>query len=86
MNDALIEQFIRDAAAAPAGKRMHALIAMVAERCATICDIEADSEPANSGAAHASRTIRAAFIGAPPQLKPAARAEAAHALQMATKH
>ena len=77
MNDRLANQFIADAAKAPAGQRMYALIAMVAEHCATICDIEAESDKRqNRGASHASKTIRAAFIGRPElnMMKPTAQA------------
>ena len=84
MNDRLIAEFLADAAQQPAGKRMHRLIALVAERCATIIDIEADADPENA-ARNASNTIRAAFIDAPMKLSPGARAAAAHALSLA-KH
>jgi hypothetical protein len=84
MNDRLIAEFLADAAGQPAGKRMHRLIALVAERCATILDIEADADPQNA-ARSAANTIRAAFVEAPQELKPAARAAAAHALTLANR-
>lgn len=84
MNDRLIAEFLADAASQPAGKRMHRLIALVAERCATILDIEADADPENATRS-AANTIRAAFIEAPQPLKPAARAAAAHALSIANR-
>ena len=59
-------------------------IALVAERCATILEIEADADP-QDGARSAANTIRAAFIDAPQQLKPAARAAASHALSLANR-
>lgn len=84
MNDRLISEFLADAAQQPAGKRMHRLIALVAERCATIIDIEADADPANA-ARNSANTIRAAFIDSPQALKPAARAAATHALTLAQR-
>jgi len=84
MNDRLIAEMLADAAGQPAGNRMHRLIALVAERCATIIDIEADADPEN-GARSAANTIRAAFIDAPQPLKPAARAAAAHALSLSER-
>ena len=82
MNDRLQNEFIAAAALAPSGQRMYALIAMVAEHCAAICDIEAEGDKRiNSGASHASKTIRAAFIGRPElnMVKPVAQAAAMYA-------
>lgn len=84
MNDRLIAEFLADAAQQPAGQRMHRLIALVAERCATIIDIEADADPGNA-ARNSANTIRAAFVDVPKVLKPAARAAAAHALTFAER-
>lgn len=84
MNERLIAEFLADAAGQPAGQRMHRLIALVAERCATIIDIEADAEPANA-ARNAANTIRAAFIDVPKLLTPGARAAASHALTLADR-
>ena len=89
MNDRLIAEFIADAAQQPTGKRMHRLISLVAERCATILEIESDSDEAlvepGQAARNAANTIRAAFVDVPLKLSPGARAAAAHALQLA-KH
>lgn len=82
-NQRLIDEFIADAAQQPAGQRMQRLIALVAERCATIMDIEADVDPQNA-AKNAANTIRAAFVDAPQmpeggfRLNPAAQASRAH--------
>ena len=84
MNDRLIAEMLADAAGQPAGTRMHRLISLVAERCATIIEIEGDSDPQNGGRS-AANTIRAAFVEAPQPLKPAARAAAAHALSLAER-
>lgn len=84
MNQRLIDEFLADAAQQPAGERMKRLIALVAERCATIIEIEADADPAD-GARHAANTIRAAFVDVPKQLSPGARAAAAHALSIAER-
>jgi len=62
MNDRLIADFIAQAAKAPEGQRMYALIGLVAERCATICDIERDAE---DGCEQAAKTIREAFVSQP---------------------
>lgn len=64
MNERLIAEFIADAAQQPAGHRMHRLIALVAERCATILEIEVDADAAH-GARSAANTIRAAFVDVP---------------------
>jgi len=83
MNDRLIAEFLADAAQQPAGKRMHRLIALVAERCATIIDIEADADPVD-GARSAANTIRAAFVERVEvpeggfRLNPSAQAARAH--------
>lgn len=61
MNDRLIAEFIADAAQQPAGHRMQRLIALVAERCAVILEIEADVDP-ETAARIAANTIRAAFV------------------------
>lgn len=84
MNDRLIAEMLADAAGQPAGQRMQRLIALVAERCATIIEIEGDAEPANAPR-NAANTIRAAFVDVPKTLKPAARAAAAHALTLAER-
>lgn len=62
MNDRLIAEFVSQAAQAPEGQRMYKLIALVAERCATICDIERDAE---DGCDQAAKTIREAFVATP---------------------
>lgn len=67
MNDRLIADFISQAAKAPEGQRMYKLIALVAERCATICDIETDAE---DGCEQAAKTIREAFTQGTPKLSP----------------
>jgi hypothetical protein len=76
VNDALISTFLAEAAEAPAGQRMHKLIALVAERCATICDIEAEAVGDQGAAAKsAANTMRAAFVDvARPVMKPIALA------------
>ena len=84
MNDRLISEFLADAASQPAGQRMQRLIALVAERCATIIEIEADADPTD-GPRSAANTIRAAFIDAPKVLTPGARAAAAHAMTLAER-
>lgn len=78
MNDRLIQEFIAEAARAPQGKRMYKLIELVAERCATICEIDADN--GDSGVITAN-TIRQAFTSFKPQLN-----EIAQAAAQATRH
>lgn len=83
MNERLMAEMIADAAGQPAGQRMQRLIALVAERCATIIDIEADADPENA-ARNASNTIRAAFVERVEvpeggfRLNPSAQAARAH--------
>lgn len=84
MNERLIAEFLADAASQPAGQRMQRLVALVAERCATILEIETDGDPVD-GARSAANTIRAAFIDVPKQLTPGARAAAAHAMTLAER-
>jgi hypothetical protein len=84
VNERLINEFIADAAGQPAGQRMQRLVALVAERCATILEIEVDADPAD-GARSAANTIRAAFIDVPKKLTPGARAAASHALTLAER-
>jgi len=61
MNERLIAEFIEDAARQPQGQRMTRLIELVAERCATIMEIEAETDLENA-ARNAANTIRACFI------------------------
>lgn len=77
MNERLIQEFIDAAAGMPQGLRIKGLVAMVAERCATICDIEAEE----GGAAQAAATIRAAFVPPSARMNPIAEA-----VQAATGH
>lgn len=87
MNERLINEFLVEAAGAPEGQRMLKLVSVLAERCALICDIEAENDVAGGQAArHAANTIRAAFVDVPVKLSPGARAAAAHALSLASKH
>lgn len=68
MNDRLIAEMIDRTKDAPYGQKAHALIAIVAEHCATICDALADgqtSEKARAVLQQASDTFRAAFVGTP---------------------
>ncbi len=64
MNQRLIDEFLADAAQQPAGERMKRLIALVAERCAMIIEIEIDADPVD-GPRSAANTIRAAFVDVP---------------------
>lgn len=84
MNERLMAEMIADAAGQPAGQRMQRLIALVAERCALIVEIEVDTDPANA-ARNAANTIRAAFVDVPKQLTPGARAAASHAMTLAER-
>lgn len=84
MNERLMAEMIADAAGQPAGQRMQRLIALVAERCAVIIEIEVDADP-KDGPRSAANTIRAAFIDVPKQLTPGARAAATHALALAER-
>lgn len=72
MNERLIGEFLAAACQAPAGQRGTALVAMVAEHCAKICDALHDGEVKDAAAA-AAETMRAAFVGE-PQLTPTAEA------------
>lgn len=66
MNTRLFNEFVEACAKAPDGYRAMALVAMVAEHCATICEIDPK---------HAAETIRAAFVpSGDVQLKPVAQA------------
>jgi hypothetical protein len=65
MNNRLINEFIQQAANAPEGTRMHVLIALVANHCAIICEIDPK---------FAAQTIRDAFTARVPQMKPVAAA------------
>ena len=72
MNPRLIGEFIARAAEYPAGQRGTALVSIVAEHCATICDVIVDNGESPAGAAE---TIREAFVlpTKPTQIAQAAR-------------
>lgn len=65
MNQPLIDEFVKRAAKAPVGQKMNVFAALVAERCALICEIDPK---------HASETIRGAFVPKSPELTKAAGA------------
>lgn len=67
MNERLIGEFINQAAQAKEGHRMHTLIALIAERCALICELDKETAP---------DTIRSAFCPQAPKLKETAKAAA----------
>jgi len=74
VNDRLIQEFIDHAATLPQGHRVHALVSMVAERCAAICDILQDDRQCKRPAEAAAETIRAAFVAEAPRLSKVAEA------------
>lgn len=78
MNERLMGEFLQRASKAPEGQRGQALISIVAEHCATICDLIVDNGESPKGAAE---TIRAAFVAKPPKMK-ATAAAARHAARM----
>lgn len=72
MNDRLIGELLNAAALAPQGMRGVALVGLVAEHCAKICDALYEGGVENDAQA-AAETIRAAFVGH-PELTPVAAA------------
>ena len=88
MNDPLIDRLTKAAASVPEGGRVHALIAAVANHCATICEALADSpEDDKEKLATAAMIMRHALVysDAKPALKPTVQAAKAFASQTA-KH
>jgi hypothetical protein len=62
VNDRLIDEFLTSASQAPVRMRGKALVALVAEHCAKICDTLAEEK---DGCVAAAETMRAAFVGLP---------------------